>query len=61
MRAIPVTTVARTLVDLAVAFHEAGHRYGTTPRHIDAVLRGRRSPPGAHNLRLVLGREAHAC
>ncbi|MEA2349665.1 MAG: hypothetical protein QOG86_606 [Thermoleophilaceae bacterium] len=68
MRAIPVTSVPRTLVDLAaelslddlaVAFHEAGHRYGTTPRHIDAVLRDRRSPPGAHNLRLVLGREAH--
>lgn len=66
-RRIPVTTVPRTLVDLAaeltlddlaVAFHEAGHRYQTTPRHIDSVLRGRRNVPGARNLRLVLGREA---
>jgi very-short-patch-repair endonuclease len=66
-RGIPITTVARTLVDLAAvldldalsaAFHEAGHRYRTTPRHIAAVLDGRRSPPGARNLRLVTGREA---
>jgi Transcriptional regulator, AbiEi antitoxin len=67
MRRIPITTVPRTLVDLAAvldlddlarAFHEAGHLYRTTPRHIDAVLAGSASPPGARNLRLVLGREA---
>jgi hypothetical protein len=44
---IPTTTVARTLVDLAAvlpiddlarACHEAGVRYGTTPRGVEAVL-----------------------
>jgi very-short-patch-repair endonuclease len=68
VRGIPITTVPRTLVELAealsldalaVAFHEAGHRYRTTPRHVDAVLDGRRSPPGAHKLRRVMGRDAH--
>jgi hypothetical protein len=58
-RGIPVTTVPRTLVDLAVhlpldalarACHEAGVRYGTTPQQVEAVM-GRR---GAKNLRAVL-------
>jgi hypothetical protein len=58
-RGIPITTVPRTLVDLAVhlpldalarASHEAGVRYGTTPRQVEAVM-GRR---GAKNLRAVL-------
>jgi len=45
-RRIPVTTVARTLVDiadglpvddLASACHEAGVRHGTTPARVEAV------------------------
>jgi len=47
VRFIPITTVPRTLVDLAAvlaidalarACHEAGVRYGTTPRQVQAVL-----------------------
>jgi len=46
-RGIPVTTVARTLVDLAAvlaaddlarACHEAGVRHGTTPADVEAAL-----------------------
>jgi very-short-patch-repair endonuclease len=60
-RGIPITTVPRTLVDLAStlsrdalarACHEAGVRYGTTPRQVDAAM-----PPrvkGAAHLRAVL-------
>ena len=53
-RAIPVTTVARTLVDLAAvlapddlarACHEAAIRHGTTPAHVEAVLAGARPAP----------------
>jgi very-short-patch-repair endonuclease len=60
---IPVTTVARTLVDLAAlldvddlarACHEAGVRYGTTPRDVDEVLERRPISPGARKLRKVL-------
>ncbi len=45
-RGVPVTSVARTMVDLASvlslsalarAFHEAGIRYGTTPAQVEAV------------------------
>jgi hypothetical protein len=66
-RRIPTTSVPRTLVDLAgvlsldalaVAFHEAGHRYRTTPGHVDAVLAGRTKVKGARKLRLVMGRDA---
>jgi hypothetical protein len=62
-RGIPVTTVARTLVDLAAvlsvedlarACHEAGVKYGTTPREVDAVLAKRPNAPGARRLREVL-------
>ncbi len=62
-RGIPVTTVARTLVDLAAtlapdelarACHEAGIRHGTTPAHVDAVLARRSNAPGARNLQEVL-------
>jgi very-short-patch-repair endonuclease len=62
-RGIPVTTVARTLVDLAAvlsaddlarACHEAGVRYETTPRQVEAVLSRRPSTKGAGNLREVL-------
>jgi hypothetical protein len=62
-RGIPVTTPARTLVDLAAVLskdalardvHEAGIRHGTTPAHVEAVLEGRRRSPGAGKLRAVL-------
>lgn len=60
---IPVTSVERTLVDLAArlskgdlarACHEAGVRYDTTPAHVETVLARRPSAPGARNLRDVL-------
>lgn len=65
---IPVTTVPRTLVDLAAvlsledlarACHEAGVRYYTTPREVDRVLARRPRSPGAANLRRVLHGDAH--
>jgi hypothetical protein len=66
VRGIPVTTVPSTLVDcssllslpdLARACHEAGVRYGTTPRQVEAVLKRRPNAPGATNLRKVLSGE----
>jgi very-short-patch-repair endonuclease len=65
---IPVTTVPRTVVDVAAvlssealarAFHEAGIRYGTTPDDVEAVLTRRPSSPGAKKLRRVLHGDAH--
>jgi very-short-patch-repair endonuclease len=62
-RAVPVTTVPRTLVDLASclpldalarACHEAGVRHRTTPGDVNAVLRRRPTSPGAAKLRSVL-------
>jgi very-short-patch-repair endonuclease len=62
-RGIPVTTVPFTLValaaqvpsdELARACHEAGVRYGTTPRQVDAVLAKRPRTRGAKQLRRVL-------
>jgi very-short-patch-repair endonuclease len=62
-RRIPVTTVARTLVDVAAllsaddlarACHEAGVRHGTTPAHVEAVLARRPTSPGARRLRDIL-------
>jgi very-short-patch-repair endonuclease len=62
-RGIPVTNVARTLVDvapclpgddLARAFHEANVRYGTRPDQVEAVLARRPNSPGAAKLRAVL-------
>ncbi len=62
-RGVPVTSVPRTLADLAAiqtidelarACHEAGVRHGTTPRHVEAVLARRPSTPGAARLRAVL-------
>jgi hypothetical protein len=53
-RGIPVTTVPRTLVDLAAdlplddlarACHEAGVRYRTTPAQVAAILEGAPAPP----------------
>jgi hypothetical protein len=63
VQGIPVTAVPRTLVDiasvlsvdaLARACHEAGVRYGTTPKAVDAVLARRPSAPGGKKLRRVL-------
>ncbi len=65
-RSIPITSVARTLVDLAAtlppadlarACHEAGVRYGTTPAQVEQVLCRRRNSPGAAKLRAVLSGE----
>jgi hypothetical protein len=61
--AIPVTSFARTLADLASvlsvnelarACHEAGVRHGITPRHVEAVLKRRPRSPGAGALRAVM-------
>jgi very-short-patch-repair endonuclease len=61
-RGIPITTVPRTLVDLAAvlslgdlarACHEAGVRYGTKPRHVEAVLARRPNSRGASRLRSI--------
>lgn len=62
-RGIPVTTVARTLLDLAAvlgpaalarACHEAGVRYRTTPRQVRAVLDRHPNAPGRAMLREVV-------
>jgi hypothetical protein len=61
-RRIPVTTLPRTLVDLAAAldldnlaraFHEAEVRHRTTPAQVEAVLGRRPNSPGAARLRAV--------
>ena len=63
VRGIPITTVPRTLVDiaselsldaLARACHEAGVRYGTTPKAVEAVLARRSNNPGTKKLRQVI-------
>ena len=62
-RGIPITSVPLTLLDitpllppfeLGKACHEAGVRYRTTPRMVDAVLKRRPNAPGAAKLRAVL-------
>jgi very-short-patch-repair endonuclease len=62
-RGIPVTTVPRTLVDLAATLppqalsrtcHEAGVRYRTTPAEVAAVLARRPNATGAAKLRAIL-------
>jgi hypothetical protein len=62
-RGIPVTTVPRTLVDLAEhlppqalsrACHEAGVRYRTTPADVAAVLTRRPNATGSAKLRAIL-------
>jgi very-short-patch-repair endonuclease len=62
-RGIPVTTVPRTLVDvasllsldgLARAAHEAGVRHRTTPAQVEATLARHPNAKGAANLRRVL-------
>jgi very-short-patch-repair endonuclease len=66
-RGIPVTTVARTLVDLADvlpiddlarACHEAGVKHQTTPAEVEAALRRTRGRRGASDLRRVLRGDA---
>jgi very-short-patch-repair endonuclease len=66
-RGIPITSIPRTLVDLASllsldalarACHEAGVKYRTTPRHVDNVLATRPNAAGANKLRKVLHGEA---
>jgi hypothetical protein len=68
VRGVPVTTVPRTLVDissvlsldaLARACHEAGVRYGTTPRAVEAVLARRPNVRGARKLRRVIHGDVH--
>ena len=60
---IPVTTVARTLVDLAAvlslddlarACHEAGVLHRTTPGQVEVVLARRPNSRGAAKLRVIL-------
>ena len=62
-RAIPITTVPRTLVDLAShlpeealarACHEAGVLHGTTPKQVESVLARRPNARGARVLRRIL-------
>jgi very-short-patch-repair endonuclease len=62
-RGVPVTTVARTLVDLAAvlgsealarACHEAGVLHRTTPRDVEKALERRAKTPGARKLRAIL-------
>ena len=66
-RGIPVTSIARTLVDLAPvlsdydlgrACHEAGVRHRTTPADAEAVLARRPTSPGAAKLRRILRGDA---
>jgi very-short-patch-repair endonuclease len=66
-RDIPVTTVPRTLVDLAGpmslddlarACHEAEVRYRVRPRAIDGILERRPSVPGAFKLREIFHGQA---
>jgi very-short-patch-repair endonuclease len=66
-RVIPVTTIPRTLVDLAAvlsaddlarACHEAGVRHRTTPAMVEAVLARRPRARGATKLRAILRGDA---
>ena len=67
IRGIPITTVPRTLVDLAGrlslddlarACHEAGVKYRTTPAQVEAVLQRHPRAKGAAELRQVLRGDA---
>jgi predicted transcriptional regulator of viral defense system len=66
-RGIPVTTVAKTTLDLAVAlpypalaraFHEAAVRHGTTPEEIEDVLTRHPNAEGAKHLRSIVWGDA---
>ena len=61
---IPCTTVPCTIVHLAAELeedplarvcHEAGVKFGTTPSHVEAVLKRRPRSKGAGTLRLIAG------
>jgi very-short-patch-repair endonuclease len=43
---------------MARACHEAGVRYGTTPRHVEVVLQRRPNTPGARHIRRVMSGDA---
>jgi very-short-patch-repair endonuclease len=67
-RGIPVTSVERTLVDLAAvlcldalarASHEAEARHGTSARDVAAVLARRPRAPGTPKLRSIYVGDAH--
>jgi Transcriptional regulator, AbiEi antitoxin len=67
-RGIPITTVPRTLVDLASllqledlarACHEAGVLHDTSPRQVEKVLMKRPNTPGAKQLRRVMHGDVH--
>jgi hypothetical protein len=62
-RGVPVTTVPRTIVDLAAvldppdlarAFHEAAVRHRVRPDAVDAILSRRHNWPGARELQRVI-------
>ncbi len=62
-RGIPVTSVPRTLIDMAAdldpdslarACHEAGVRYSTTPAKVETLLTRRPRAKGAATLRAVM-------
>ena len=66
---IPVTTVTRTVVDLAadstpdelaLQFHAAATRYKVKPHHVEAVLRRRHNAKGATKLRRVIHGDTRA-
>jgi hypothetical protein len=67
-RGIPITTVPRTLVDLAAvlsldalarACHEAGVKHDTTPRQVEALLAKRPNTRGAATLRAIVSGDVH--
>lgn len=67
-RGIPITTVPRTLVDLAATLgeehlartcHEATVRFGTAPESVEGVLDRRPNAPGARTLRRILRGDVH--
>jgi putative AbiEi antitoxin of type IV toxin-antitoxin system len=67
-RGIPVTTVPRTLIDIAGdlseedlgwACHQAGVRFRTTPRQVEAVLAKRPRTKGAGKLRRMISGDSH--
>ena len=69
MRGIPVTTVARTIVDLAALLplndlalvcHEAGVKHRTTPAQVKEVLARRPSAKGRRKLGLIFEGDAPA-
>jgi hypothetical protein len=68
-RGIPITTVARTVVDmapgstpgeLAELFHHAVVRFRVKPHHVEAVLKRRPNAKGAQTLRRVINGDERA-